>query len=484
MSAPETSSNTNLTTAVNAVSSPISGTSSAVSAGSGTHLFLSSNSGIAHRIRGRVRRELPGYLCVQFTWFMAFGLQMVLLPHLILSELHLSLNGSALGIANFALAVPSVIFILFGGVVAERADGRKLLICLHTLAALPAIGLGLAVMTNSLTYSHMIIYGLALGTVGAFMMPARDAIVNEVVERRVRTGSGITLQLGVTLATMAQFIAQIAGLIVAGYADKATAMPSWLGGITIGPIDSWRLLITQGVILAAGSIFALFIARGRKVRTGRSGTSAAFGDILDGFRTVRSDPRLWGMSLLMLGVGVFVMGAFLVVLPLINKHIYNLDADGLRDMFVTFWLGAFTASVALSAFKYIKRQGRLLLIAQFLGSSAILIMLTKPPHWMFLCIVFFWGIAAGISIAMSRSIVQDAAPKDKLARALSIYQLGFMAGMPFGAFVFGFLADLVPNDPQKLAYIPAIGLGALIIWMARCTPIWNLKAERPQEETT
>ena len=463
------------------LTSPVSGIGSALGAGAGASLFLSPRSDFVKRIRGRVRRELPAYLCVQFTWFMSFGLQMVLLPHLVTSDIHLGMDATALGVANLALSIPSVIFILLGGVVAERADGKKLLMVLHLLAALPALALAFALMNGHLTYSYMIVYGLALGTVGAFMMPARDAIVNEVVERRVRTGSGVTLQLGVTLATMAQFVAQIAGLAIAGYADKATRLPGWLGGTMIGPIESWRLLIVQGLVVASGSIFALMMARGRKVKTGRSGKSAALGDIAEGFQTVRADPRLWGMSILMFGVGVFVIGSFLVVLPIINRDVYNLGADGIRDMFVTFWFGAFVSSVALSAFKYIKRQGRLLLIAQFIGSMAILIMLAKPPHWVFLCIVFLWGIAAGISIAISRSILQDAAPKEQLARALSIYQLGFMAGAPLGAALMGFLTDLFPGEPQRVAYIPAIGMGVLIIWMARGTPVWNLKAKRPED---
>jgi len=463
------------------LSSPVSGLNSALGAGAGASLFLTARSKFVQRVRGRVRRELPAYLCVQFTWFMSFGLQMVLLPHLVTNEMHLGMDATALGLANLALSVPSVIFILLGGVVAERADGKKLLMCLHMLAALPAIALGYAVMNGNLTYSYIIVYGLALGTVGAFMMPARDAIVNEVVERRVRTGSGVTLQLGVTLATMAQFVAQIAWLAIAGYADKATTVPGWLGGARIGPIDSWRLLIVQGLVVAAGSIFAILLGRGRQIKTGRTGKSAALGDIAEGFRTVGADPRLWGMSVLMFGVGVFVIGSFLVVLPIINRDVYNLGADGIRDMFVTFWFGAFVSSVALSQFKYIKRQGRLLLIAQFIGSMAILIMLAKPPHYIFLGIVFLWGIAAGISIAISRSILQDAAPKEQLARALSIYQLGFMAGAPLGAAMMGFLTDLFPGEPQRVAYVPAIGMGVLIIWMARGTPVWNLKAKRPDD---
>ncbi|MEZ5947063.1 MAG: MFS transporter, partial [Hyphomonas sp.] len=377
--------------AAGSIASPISGVSEALSAGAS--LLATANHLRARQIRRDVRVELPAYLLVQCSWFMAFGLQMVLFPYLITDANHLHMDGLALGLANMALSGPSVVFLLIGGVVAERADGKRLLVLLHLLAAVPALFLALFVTRGSLTYPAMIAYGLMIGTVGAFMMPARDSIVNEVVERRARVGSGVTLQLGVTLATMAQFVAQIAGLIVAGYADKVTRMPDWLGGFGVGPIPAEQLLAVQGGILALGAVFALWLAKGRQVRTGRKGLTAAFGDIAEGFNAVRADGKLWAMSALMFGVGIFVIGAFLVVLPIINRDVYGFGPDGIRDMFVTFWMGAFVSSVVLAIFKRIKRQGRLLLIAQFLGSSSILAMMWDIPHWAFLAIVFLWGLA-------------------------------------------------------------------------------------------
>ena len=172
---------------------------------------------------------------------------MVLFPYLITNKL--GLGGTELGLANLALSGPSVVFLLLGGVVAERAAGKPLLMVLHLMAALPAFVLAYIVANDGiqLQFWHMIAYGVALGTVGAFMMPARDAILNEVVERRGRVGSGVTLQQGVAFATLAQFAAQIAGLILGGYADKATQMPDWLGGFGVGPIASWQLLALQGL---------------------------------------------------------------------------------------------------------------------------------------------------------------------------------------------------------------------------------------------
>ena len=97
-------------------------------------------------------------------------------------------------------------------------------------------------------------------------------------------------------------------------------------------------------------------------------------------------------------------------------------------------------------------------------------------HALFLGIVFIWGLAGGVSIAMSRSIVQSAAPKGQLARVLSIYQLGFMAGAPIGAFIMGIAVDVF--GPHKIAFVPALGMGIIVVWMAVASPIWNLKADR------
>jgi MFS family permease len=452
-------------------SSPVIGVASAM--GAGASLLATASHLQAKRLRREVNIELPAYLLVQLSWFMAFGLQMVLFPYLITDAKHLHMDGLALGLANVALSAPSVVFLLLGGVVAERADARLLLIVLHVLAAVPALGLSFAVSEGYLSYPAMIAYGVIIGTIGAFMMPARDSIVNEVVERRSRVGSSVTLQLGVTLATMAQFLAQIAGLTLAGYADKATRMPDWLGGFMVGPIAVNRLLFMQAAVLIMGTLFALWLARGRQVRTGRKGIGAAFGDIAEGFAAVRADGKLWSMTILMFGVGVFVIGSFLVVLPIVNRDVYGFASDGIRDMFVTFWMGAFVSSVVLSVFSRIKRQGRLLLMAQLLGSTSMLLMLGDVPHWAFLGIVFLWGLAAGISIAMSRSIVQDAAPKEKLARVLSIYQLGFMAGAPLGAALMGALVDVM--GPTRIAIIPAGGMTLLILFMIFFTPVWNMK---------
>jgi MFS family permease len=433
--------------------SPISGVGAALAAGEAIGVVG----------RRRVLLELPAYLVVQVAWFTAFGLQTVLFPYLLKNVL--GVEPALLGVAQMALAAPSVVFILLGGVVAERADARTLLFMFHTLAAIPAVGLGLAMRGVGIEYWMLIVYALAMGTIGAFMMPARDAILNEVVSRRRKVGSEITLQQGVAFATLAQFAAQIVGLTIGGMATQVGASP---------------LLIAQAVIVAIGAGAAVFLDRGNMVTTGRTGAGAVFGDIADGMKAVKRDPALLSMVLSMFGVGVFVIGAFLVILPIINADVYHLESGGLRNIFVTFWAGAFCSSVALSRFRNLKRPGRILLIAQFIGSAGILLLVLQTPYPAFIGLVFVWGLAAGVSIMMSRTIVQEAAPPQMLARVLSIYQLGFMGGAPLGAVLMGVVAQSV--GPTLVVLVPSIGMLALIAWMAFFTPIWKMRADPAHEK--
>lgn len=427
--------------------SPISGVTSAMAAGEA----------LSAADRKRVIIELPAYLYVQIAWFTAFGLQMVVFPYLLKNQLDVS--GTLLGAAQMALSLPSVIFILIGGVIAERADGRTLLILFHTLAAIPGAMLAFAIGADNLTYWLMIAYAVGMGTVGAFMMPARDAILNEVIARRAQAGSAITLQQGVAFATIAQFAAQIVGLSLGGMASRWGAQP---------------LMIAQAIAVSSGAIAAIWLARGRMTRTSKE-KNGVFTDIRDGMSTVKRDPLILSMVGSMFGVGLFVIGAFLVVLPIINADVYGMDSSGLRNIYVTFWAGAFVSSVILSTRRNARRPGRLQLMSHFIGAACILVLVSKVPYPFFLGLVFIWGLCAGVSITMSRSIVQKAAPPDKLARILSIYQLGFMGGAPLGAAGMGLLTDLV--GPRMVAVAPAIGLFALVFLMIAFTPLWRITAK-------
>ena len=144
------------------------------------------------------------------SWFLGAGMQQVLFAWLLVGELHQ--DPQWVGTAQMCQTLPALLFLLLGGLIADRFDRRKLLVVLHALAAVTAAGMGLAVGTGLLSLGVVILYGLSWGTLAAFAMPARDALLFEVV-----TGD---LMRAVTGAALAQFAAQAAGARLAGFSGR------------------------------------------------------------------------------------------------------------------------------------------------------------------------------------------------------------------------------------------------------------------------
>ena len=91
----------------------------------------------------------------------------------------LKITGSplALGTVTTLQFLPMTVFILFGGVVADRVPKRKLLIVTQTLALIQAAIMGALVMTDTVQLWHIYLLATSLGLINAFGNPVRQAFV-------------------------------------------------------------------------------------------------------------------------------------------------------------------------------------------------------------------------------------------------------------------------------------------------------------------
>ena len=91
------------------------------------------------------------YLAGVGTFIVPMGMQTILFPWLVVVQLHE--GAERLGLAQMCTQLPAIFLILFGGVLADRMDARKILLLGHLLAALPMLGLALALSLDGLSYS-------------------------------------------------------------------------------------------------------------------------------------------------------------------------------------------------------------------------------------------------------------------------------------------------------------------------------------------
>ncbi len=384
------------------------------------------------------------YLSGVASQFVPFGIHSVLFAWLIV--VHLGEGGVRLGFAQMSAQLPGLVFILFGGLLADRLDRKLILIGFHCLAALPVYLLAISITFGALSYYLLIIVAIAIGTFNAFIQPARDSLLNQV--------AGSNLQKAVTLTMGLSFAAQIVGYGVASRADA------------VGPVP---LLIIQGTLLLLGAVFATRLPSSMVVRDSLQGAQertrkGPLADIGDGLALMFRSKRMAPVMVLMFAVGIFYMGAFSVINPLVVRDVYGGAAADIALSYICFMVGTIFSTALLVAFGGIKRQGLGLMSALAAGGICLAITNLGLPFYGYLICLGMWGICGGIAMSLGRVIVQESAPASFRARSLSVYSLGTLGGMRIGSIMMGNLVVILGPLDCLLVAVAGIAVAVLLVW--------------------
>ena len=415
-------------------------------------------------LTNKVRRTwriapFAAYLIAVSGWFFGFGLQTTIFPGVI--NYTLNETPERLGFAQAALTAPMLLLLPLAGVLAERFDRRKVITGFHFVAAASAGLLAWLLLNELLHYDILVTYALVVGIAGAFVMPARDSAVNPVTRVAQRMGRPeFTLQKAVILASLVQFAAQILGMGT---------------GFLAGLFGPGPLFAAQAAALVIGGAAALFLPR---LQTKRTPGEPVLRSLLDGLHAVFGSPVLAPMTLIMMAVGCLIVGGgFFVIVPVLVRDEYAGGYGLLSALLVVFWLGAFAANAILAKMGAIDRPGLVLMAAQLVTVAAMGMLALGIPLIGLFALVFLWGLGGGVAISLSRAVVQENAPADKVARVMSVYQLGLFGGMPLGAFIMG---HVVAEFGARLAsLIPAIGLLSVLIAIGALTQILHVRRVDP-----
>ena len=390
------------------------------------------------------------YLLANSTWYLAFAIQMVVFAWLITIQLNES--PTRVGVAQMALLLPSLIFILIGGSLADRYGGRLIAIIGQSAAALGPIGLTLIIVTGHLSFQTVILFALWMGTAQALVTPARDGLLAKLAEGKV--------QKLVIKVSMIQFGIQILGFMIAAKADQ-------LGATTV--------LCTQSAILTLGVIaFAAL-----KVDESTSHSDVGFtrhivDSIIEGFTTVRSTPALLTVTLQNLAMGLFLMGSYIVTMPLLIRQNHEGTSSELAWMNIANAAGLFLSSMTLLRMGGVKRPGRALLLS--LAAAGLLLGCAAFARSFaeLIFVVFLWGVGGGLVMIMSRSIMQEQAPAEQRGRIMAFFSLSFMGAGLFGSLLNGYLVEIFHAEGALL--FAASGIMLAVVLIRVMSSIWHLES--------
>ncbi len=137
------------------------------------------------------------------------------------------LTGSplALGLVSFSQTLPILMFALFGGVIADRVNKRKLIIATQTIAMTLAFILAALTWSGRIEVWHVLVIAFCLGTSDSFDMPARQVFVAETVGKEDLMNA---IALNSTMFNMARIIGPaVAGVLIATVGEAAHYRGPW-----------------------------------------------------------------------------------------------------------------------------------------------------------------------------------------------------------------------------------------------------------------
>ena len=298
-------------------------------------------------------------------------------------------SSQKLGTVNFCNQLPVLLFAVWGGVVADHFNRRKILIITQFSCMVLAGLLATITLTDYIKVWHLYIFALALGITQAFDIPARQSIIVELVGKEDLSNAII---LNSSMFNGARLVGPaIAGLVI-----------DWIG-------EGWCFAANSLSYIAVlvGLLAMKIIPHSRKstIETPTQGLKDGFNFIIHSFPTTALNTM--GYLLAMSGIGAFV-GALLLAL--------RKKAQGMEKLI------AFAMTTC--GFCFI-----------FFGNST--------TRWISMLLMVPIGFCLMAQMASSNTLIQNLVPDYLRGRVMSFHAMMFMGGAPVGALLSGYLAERI-----------------------------------------
>jgi MFS family permease len=334
------------------------------------------------------------------------------------------LSGSSmqLGLAGFFQALPSIVLGLFGGVLADSMNRKKLIAITHSLNVLPGLILWFLTEIGEIQVWHVNTLSVVAGALQTLGGPARQAIIPGLIPQT-------HLLNAVTLTTLMMQGSQltapvIAGFLIDGFGVKASYLT-----------DALLLLPSIAAVLL---IHASGQPQGQRRRI-------SWRSLIDGFEFLWHTRII--LSLFLLDFFAVLFGFYRPILPIFAEEIFNVGARGLGALYAAPAIGALLGSGVLLAVGDIERKGAVAVVVTLVFALSLGLLGLAETFWMGLLAVGLLGVSDAISVAMRRTVVQILAPDNMRGRATSFLTVFAQTTNGLGAVIAGAGAALLgaPN---------------------------------------
>jgi predicted MFS family arabinose efflux permease len=332
------------------------------------------------------------------------------------------LSGSAaiLGLLALATAIPQVLLFMVGGTLADRFPKKNLMQAGQITAGVMALVVAVALTTGYMSSEHpgswwvLMVTAVFQGIVAAIAIPARQAIIPELVNRDM-------VMNALALNTMGTNVFRLLAPALAGFL---------IDGIGFAAV----FYIMAGLYLVA-VILTAFIPETQKTTIHTRSTLAEAGQGL---------AYIWNQRtiFLVLVFAIFYIILFMpyqMMLPIFADTIIKVGATGLGILQSVSGIGALAASLILASLPT-KRRGLMVLGGGMVAGLGLIVLAISRSWYLSLAAMFIIGAGQAVHSTALVTTLQTLADADYLGRVMSILMMNQgLSGL--GTFFVGILSE-------------------------------------------
>lgn len=331
----------------------------------------------------------------------------------------LALPGAGAGRLSLVLAcqaLPQLVFILVGGVIADRMSRSRLMVLADVVGAGAYAGLAGMVLTGRAPLAAMCLLAVAAGTATALFAPAMDGLVPLVVP--------------------ADRLQQANGLLRVG-TNSSLLLGLALSGVTVALVGAgWALALNAASFVVSAALTARLRAAARPRRR-----ASGWADLREGWQEFASRQWLW-----------VVVAQYAVVVAALNANVGVLGPltaeqhlGGVRAWSVIVGAQAVgtIAGAGLAARVRVNRPLLVAVLCTFPAAVPIVLLSAEAPVWLIATAMFGAGIASDVFGVLWATTIQREIPEHVLSRVSSYDWFGSLAFAPLGLLIAGPVAAAV-----------------------------------------
>jgi len=325
----------------------------------------------------------------------------------------------ALGLIGVVRVLPVLLFSLFGGMVADAQDRRRVMLVTQSTMALAAALLAFATFADFVNVPLIYTLVFASAAAASFDGPARQSLVPNIVpHKHVANAFSLNSIMGE--------VARVVGASVGG------VVISSLGGVAV--VYAFNAVSFLAVIVAVLGMKTV-------VRAKLPTRTISLQALRDGFHYLRQSPVIMGAMLMDFFATFF--GSATTLLPIYASDILHVGAQGYGLLAAAPSVGSILSGGFMSVRSHFRWPGRVMLGATALYGIATILFGLSSLFWLSLFFFAFTGAGDTISMILRQTIRQLATPDRLRGRMTAINMMFAMGGPQLGDLEAGIVANLL-----------------------------------------